>query len=384
MARTNGYIYRDYRRGKGDGKKRRFSVSLLLFIADAIMAVVMLISAIATIICTITPNSHPESLGILSVVVLGAPIIYIVLLCTLFYWILRWKWGFVVTALIFVIVGLFSIDGYYQIYFKQQATTSYPTHIKLISYNICNNNSTDIVDSLATHRPHIVCLQEYKTENGDVWNNVGKLHKYKSSRKINSTVKGNELFSCEIFTNQRIIRTGLIDSLPRFNAIWADILCNKDTLRVINLHLKSTAITAQDIEFVEEHHYVIDSARNSKIKSIANRLVENNIYRSAQARKVAQFIEQSRPMKMVVCGDFNDVPLSYAYRTIAQDLTDVYKAAGTGYRYTFDGFFKLMAIDHILVSKDIAVLSYEVDYKIGFSDHYPVITRLKLDKLGNN
>ena len=125
----------------------------------------------------------------------------------------------------------------------------------------------------------------------------------------------------------------------------------------------------------------MDSARNSKIKSIADRLVENNIYRSAQARKVAQFIEQSRPMKMVVCGDFNDVPLSYTYKTIAKGLTDTYKAAGSGYRYTFDGFFKLLAIDHILVSDNVAILSYEVDYKNELSDHYPVITRLKLDKL---
>ena len=381
MARTNGYIYRDYRKGKSGGKKRRFSVSLLLFIVDVIMTAVMLLSAAATVICTITPNIEPESLGIVSTVVLGAPIIYIVLFCTLFYWVLRWKWGLVVTTLVFVIVGAFSIGGYYQIYFKQQATASYPTHIKLISYNICNNHSEDIVDSIASLRPNILCLQEYKSEGGEAWNNVGKRHKSKYSRKINSTVKEGVDFSCEIFTNQRIIRTGLIDSLPRYNAIWADILCNKDTLRVINLHLQSTTITAQDIEFVEGHQYVTDSARNSKIKSIADRLVENNIYRSAQARKVAQFIEQSRPMKMVVCGDFNDVPLSYTYKTIAKGLTDTYKAAGSGYRYTFDGFFKLLAIDHILVSDNVAILSYEVDYKNELSDHYPVITRLKLDKL---
>ena len=158
-------------------------------------------------------------------------------------------------------------------------------------------------------------------------------------------------------------------------------MCSKDTIRVINLHLKSTTITAQDIEFVEGHKYVLDSARNSKIKGIADKLVENNIYRSAQARKVAQFIEQSRPMNIVVCGDFNDIPLSYTYKTVAEGLTDAFTLAGAGYRYTFNGFFRLMAIDHMLVSEKINALSYTVDHSITHSDHYPIVTRLKVNKI---
>jgi endonuclease/exonuclease/phosphatase family metal-dependent hydrolase len=125
---------------------------------------------------------------------------------------------------------------------------------------------------------------------------------------------------------------------------------------------------------------VLDSARNSKIRSITDRLVENSIYRGAQARKVKEFIERSQPMKIIVCGDFNDTPLSYTYKTIAQQLTDTFIAAGNGYRYTFNGFFKLLPIDYILASKHFNVLSYEADYTMGFSDHYPVITRMRINK----
>jgi endonuclease/exonuclease/phosphatase family metal-dependent hydrolase len=134
------------------------------------------------------------------------------------------------------------------------------------------------------------------------------------------------------------------------------------------------------MEFVEGHKYVLDSARNSKIRSITDRLVENSIYRGAQARKVKEFIERSQPMKIIVCGDFNDTPLSYTYKTIAQQLTDTFIAAGNGYRYTFNGFFKLLPIDYILASKHFNVLSYEADYTMGFSDHYPVITRMRINK----
>lgn len=374
MARTNGHIYSDYRKGKVGNKKRRFSLSLMLFILDVVMIAVLFAAAVATIVCVVTPSVEPARLGVLSTVVLAAPIIYIVSLCVLFYWIIRWKWSLTFVSLVFVLIGSFAVGKYYNIYFKQQASVIYPDNIKVVSYNICNLNEQAIVDTLALHRPHIVCLQEYKSDNGGVWKSLGRKLPY------NTTASGNADFSCEIFTNQTILRQGLIDSLPRFNAIWADILCNKDTLRVINLHLKSTTITQQDIDFVEEHQYVLDSARKMKIRTITDKLVENNNFRSAQARKVSEFVAASHPMKVVVCGDFNDVPLSYSYRTIAKQLTDTFRAAGSGYRYTFRGFFKLLPIDYILVSEGIDVLSYEVDYTMDRSDHYPVISRLRVNR----
>ena len=369
MARTNGYIYRDYRKGKSK-KKRSLSLSMLRFVVDVVMFIALIASAVATVICTITPNFKPEQLGIVSVVVLAAPIIYIILVCTLFYWIIRWKWTFVGISLIFVIVGMFSVEKYYQIYFKQQATSFHKGNLMVMSYNICAQNKEAIVDSISKLRPSILCVQEYKSDSAFVWDRLGN--------KYTSTASGSANFSCEIFTNQRIIRQGLIDSLPRFNAIWADILFKKDTIRVVNLHLKSTAITAQDMEFVEGHRYVLDSARTSKIRSITDKLVDNNIYRSAQARKVRQFIDSSAGMNIIVCGDFNDIPLSYTYKTISEPMVDSFMEAGNGYRYTFNGFFRLLPIDYILTSENIEVVSSEVDYSVTLSDHYPIVARLNL------
>ena len=369
MARTNGNIYRDYRKGK-KVKTRRFSLSFLLFVLDIIMFVALLLLAAATIICVITPKVTPEQLGLLSTVVLGAPIIYMVLLIVSLYWVLRWKWSIVIFSLIFVIIGSLSVKRYYRIDFKQKPQTNIKNCTKVVCYNIANNDSDSIVSALKAHNPNILCLQEYVSASKERWNELGE--------KYTSTANGSLDFSCEIFTKYRILKQGLIDSLPRFNAIWADLLISKDTVRVINLHLKSTTITAQDMQFVEGHEYVLDTARNSKLKSIADKLAENNIFRSAQAKKVEEFIIASQPRKMIVCGDFNDVPLSYSYNLIAQSLVDTFIAAGSGYTYTFNGFFKLLAIDHMLTTEHFDILSYEVDYSMNYSDHYPIISRLKL------
>lgn len=375
MARTNGNIYRDYRKGKTK-HKRSFSLSLLLFILDIVMVGVLFLLAAATIICVVTPNSAPERLGIFSVVVLGAPIIYMLMLITTLYWALRWRWSLAFISFVFLFIGTLSVGKYYRADFKQDADSKLPSRaIKVMSYNIANSNNQSLVDTIALHRPTILCLQEYKSGAEEVWQRL--------SDKYTTTANGKSDFSCEIFTNQRILKQGRIDSLPRFNAIWADILVDKDTIRVINLHLQSTTITAQDIEFVEGHKYVLDTARNHKIKRITDKLVENTVYRSNQAKKVREFIDQNRDKKLIVCGDFNDVPLSFSYNVIAEPLVNTFVAAGSGYTYTFNGFFKLLAIDHMLVSEQFDVLSYQVDYTMDESDHYPVISRLKIDKKNN-
>lgn len=370
MARTNSGIYQDYRMGRRRPKKRGISVSMTLFILDLSMGIAMLILSAATIICVITPKIPPQSMGILSTIVLAAPIIYLLQIIVLFYWVLRWKWNRFAYTLIFVIVATCVFGRYYQTDYKQKPPVKVKKCIKAISYNISNANNQVLIDSIKEHNPTIICLQEYLSDANDKWDSLGE--------KYTSTASKATDFSCEIITNHIILKQGLIDSLPRYSAMWADLKINNDTVRVINLHLQSTTITTSDIEFVQEHQYMTDSARTTKIQSITKRLVENNILRSKQADKVRAFIDNSPVKKMIVCGDFNDVPLSYSFNTIAKPLVNTFKEAGSGYVYTFDGFFRLLTIDHMLVSEHFDILSYEVDHTMTFSDHYPIITRLRI------
>jgi endonuclease/exonuclease/phosphatase family metal-dependent hydrolase len=375
MARTNGTVYRDYRKGK-PGKKRRFSLSLLLFILDIIMSGLLLLGAAATIICVITPNTDPERLGLFSTIVLGAPMVYIVMWFTLLYWVIRWRWSMVVVTAIFVFIGSLQLGKYYRADFVQKSDAVVKNCTKVISYNIENSKDTALVNYLAEQTPSIICLQEFLSDSKNMWANLGK--------KYQSTVKDEIGYSCEIFTTHRILRQGTIDSLERYNAMWADIIIGErksaDTVRVINLHLKSTTITAKDKQFLEKHEYVLDSARHTKIMNIADRLSHNNVARAAQVDKVRRFIENSKPRKMIVCGDFNDVPLSFCYKQISQGFIDTFIKAGSGYRYTFDGFYNMLAIDYLFVTDHFDVISHQIDHEAKYSDHYPIISRVKIKK----
>ena len=80
--------------------------------------------------------------------------------------------------------------------------------------------------------------------------------------------------------------------------------------------------------------------------------------------------------RRIVCGDFNDTPLSYTYRLMSRGLQDAFREKGRGFSHTYRGFYNTFRIDYVLVSDDFEVLSYEVP-SVEFSDHHPVFVRLK-------
>lgn len=93
--------------------------------------------------------------------------------------------------------------------------------------------------------------------------------------------------------------------------------------------------------------------------------------RAEQARQVHAIVQSTRS-PLILCGDFNDTPVSYTYQTIRGDLLkDGFKSCGNGYGYTFHGFFDLLRIDFILYSQGIHPVSY---YSLPqeWSDHNPV------------
>lgn len=79
----------------------------------------------------------------------------------------------------------------------------------------------------------------------------------------------------------------------------------------------------------------------------------------------------------MVCGDFNDTPISYAHRTIQGPLKDAYAASGRGVGVTYNENFFWFRIDNILHSANMKPINCTVD-KVRYSDHYPLWCYLQL------
>ena len=344
--------------------------TLALRLLDILATVVMALLIFGTFVVLICQYISPEKSGVLSVVALGAPVIYLLNIVLMFYWMVRWKWWRAVAMIIVVFVGLFYVSRYYKLEVDRDYGTSYieRRYTKVMTYNVYEGVSEGLSQYIKKHNPDILCLQEMNigTEN---WNSLTEV--YKTTYMPKTGNGGNQILS-----KFRIIRDGNIADLPRTTAVWADLKIKDDTVRVVSLHLQSTAIRPEDTQFIEKHEYLLDNERDDKLRSIVSRLVENNSKRAVQAEVIADFLSQS-PYKTIVCGDFNDVPLSYTYNCIARGFDDTFSKMADGIAYTYNIRYHLLRIDNILVSPQIDVVSYEVDNEVAYSDHYPVISRVK-------
>jgi len=80
---------------------------------------------------------------------------------------------------------------------------------------------------------------------------------------------------------------------------------------------------------------------------------------------------------VVVMGDFNDTPQSYAYRKIKRSLHDAFRRAGNGFGNTYAGELPSFRIDYILFSN--SYIPYEFKrIKTNYSDHFPITTWMYL------
>lgn len=344
--------------------------TLSLRLLDVLASVAMILLVLGTLIAIICQYISPEKSGVLSVIALGAPVIYLLNIVIMFYWVVRWKWCRATAMIVVVLVGLFYVSRYYKLEIDRDYGTSYVErrYTKVMTYNVCEGVSEGLDQYISRHNPDILCLQEMNIGT-DNWNALSEI--YKTTYTPKTGTGGNQILS-----KYRIIRNGNIADLPRTTAVWADLKMRDDTVRVVSLHLQSTAIRPEDTQFIEKHEYLRDGNNDGKISSIISRLVENNRKRAVQADVIADFLSQS-PYKTIVCGDFNDVPLSYTYNRIAGDLDDTFSKMANGIAYTYNIRYHLLRIDNILVSPQIEVVSYEVDNEVEYSDHYPVISRVK-------
>ncbi len=105
---------------------------------------------------------------------------------------------------------------------------------------------------------------------------------------------------------------------------------------------------------------------------LLGKLAEAAAKRAVQADSIARLVERYKDGLLIVCGDFNDSPLSYTRRVIGEELDDAFVQSGNGVgiSYNRNGFY--FRIDHILVSKKLQTYGCTVDRSVKASDHYPI------------
>lgn len=162
-------------------------------------------------------------------------------------------------------------------------------------------------------------------------------------------------------------------------ALHCLILHGADTISVYDCHFQSTGLKSADIrDYSTMVEHPKDSIDYEKSIAMLRKLSHAATMRAGQAEEMAALIDADRSRYIILCGDFNDTPLSYSHRIIGRRLTDVYVKSGFGPGHTYSHEKVRYRIDHVFCSSSIIPLKSKVDKSIDRSDHYPVISYLKL------
>lgn len=159
--------------------------------------------------------------------------------------------------------------------------------------------------------------------------------------------------------------------------IWTDCALYRITLPgmplyILNVHLTSYRLTDSERRVVSGMRSP-GGARQSMTmeKSVYAKLSDAFRNRQHLAGLVRNIID-SVPGPMIVCGDFNDVPGSYAYRSVAgRDLEDAVAKTSFGPMITYNAHGFLFHIDQILYRGPLT--PHRIDKgTLRSSDHYPL------------
>ncbi|KJD32145.1 endonuclease [Tamlana nanhaiensis] len=331
-------------------------INKVVYFFNGVFALLLLLSYVL-------PFLPPKTFGILAVLNLGVSFLILMNLLFLLYWLIKLKKQLIL-SLVVLVIGYFTYGSLYK--FSSSKHIENSGNFKVMNYNVRlfnlydwlpeENVETKIVDLIKDASPDILSIQEYHPhKNVDL-----SFFKYKYEKLSGKKTKSGQA----IFSNFPIINSGSIE-FPNTanNAIFADVVNGKDTIRVYNIHLESLKINPE-----------VESLKNEDSERLFQRV--NSTFKE-QEFQTELFLEHRNKChyKMIICGDFNNTDFSYVYRKIKGDLNDAFIEAGSGFGKTYHFKFFPIRIDFIFADDAFSVNGFNT-FKGHYSDHYPITTTL--------
>ena len=351
-------------------QKQSFGRRVLIFLVG-IFAVIGLLSMF---LCAINPYISPNSFVWTSYFGLSFwPILFFNLLILLVLILLKSKktWLYPVLALVIAVPGFLKS-------FSVKKELVEAGNIKIMSYNVGNwkditddqrnGNSVraDDIEIINSFNPDIVCFQEC--------GRFSKKELESFADKINCKYYVNELAGILVFSKYPLEDDAFTE---KFNTT-----CTFGTVKLVNagglgkfyvecVHLLSYCITTDEIEYIHDAKHLLDESE-TKGKSVISKLKYGFKERTEDTKILVENMPENG-LPIIICGDFNDTPMSYTYHQMRiAGMNDAFLQVGHGLGKTYCGELPLLRIDYFWHSENILPMTF-TRMKKKMSDHYPII-----------
>ncbi len=333
-----------------------------------------IVLTVVTFLAYVLPFLAPKLFPLLSVLTLFLPLFLILNGLFFIYWLIQFKRQIFLSMLV-LLMGITFINKFFK--FSGLNLPSNENDFVVMSYNVRLFNlfdwlpKTDVVTYIRTFvndkNPDILCIQEY-SNSAHIDLKVYPHHYI--------FMQGNKIKTGEaIFSKFPIIDEGnLVFPKSNNNVIFADIKKGKDIIRVYNMHLQSIKISP-DVNEISEN---IDEINQDKSQALFKR-ISIAFRKQQQQAEIIMNHKNGCEYPVIICGDMNNSPFSYVYRSIKGKLNDTFEEAGSGFGKTYNFRYYPARIDYIFADPKMKVKSFENFPDFVNSDHYPIMTRLSIE-----
>lgn len=358
---------------------------------DRVILILNIVAALGLLIGYFAPLINPSKFFLPALFGLAYPYLLMANLVLLSYWMIRLKKEILI-SLVVILLGWNHLNNLLPLSGKNREIPEEIDQSNLfsvLSYNVRGfdryhwtgdpNARNEIIQFVEGQSPDIICFQEYYTSSrkGESRTELSRQLKsypypavYYISDPSNRTGSGIATYS-----KFPVIKRSRIPFNSSLNAaMYTDLVVRHDTLRVFNIHLQSIRFREENYAFIDTVKLTYSTDQVREIKNIGSRLKTAYCLRAEQATMISNYIKES-PYPVIVMGDFNDTPQSFAYRKIRKGLHDAFRKAGHGFGNTYAGELPSFRIDHIMVSDPLVPYQFK-RIKNKYSDHFPITTKL--------
>ena len=332
---------------------------------------------LALLLSAYSPHINPQTYPVWACAGLFFPVFLLLNVFFLVFWLVVYRRYALFPTLAFLLCWG-TVRTYFPINFGEKTPED---AIKILSYNTqafgekdrhTKEKQNGVLAYLQESDADIICLQEY------IWG--GKLKKkdidyalrgyrYKHYHPLRDGRNG-----LGVYSRYPILSAVPIPYKSNMNgSIAYRIKVKDDTLLVVNNHFESNKILKSD---VDTYQGIMDDPSGEKLfsgtRKLLGKMSKATAIRARQADAVLEKVRSMGEKYTVVCGDFNDTPVSYIHRVFHEELNDAFVETGNGMGVSYNRDRLYVRIDHILASKNLKLHGCVVDNTADASDHYPI------------
>lgn len=351
-----------------------------------------ILAVIALLLAYLSTHISPEKVAFLALFGIAYGVILFSNVVFILFWLLVKKRLALISA-IAIAIGFPHLAAYMQLVPKFPPALEEGQSIKIVSQNVklfgwynWRHNKQDrdtMIAGLELTEADIYCFQEYfhNTTPGKFDTRETLTKKLKtpySNVHYTNSINMDEKYGIVTYSKYPIVNKGrvIFDREYSNACIFSDINVNGDTIRVYNAHVASIRFQNEDYRFMDEikkTEQPVKPVIQDGI-GIVDRLTVAYKKRANQVHAIKAHAAES-PYPVIICGDFNDTPVSYSYAQLSENMVDAFRESGWGIGNTYIGKFPSFRIDYIFHSPLLQSRNYhKLPEKV--SDHHAIAAEI--------